>query len=164
MPAHPVCRVLEWRRDGSIAEREVSSVKNTERAPLRIDGVMAYRNQSLRAGVEVFGCASVLLVLGLWLDACRAEPKLTQQQIEGKRLYQVRCAHCHDENDLALKKIPPDLHGVFKTAKLPSGAQVTDAEVRRVVLAGKGMMPAFTGRFDEGQMSALLAYLHTGLR
>jgi hypothetical protein len=33
-----------------------------------------------------------------------------------------------------------------------------------VVLAGKGMMPAFNGRFDDAQMIALLAYLHTGLR
>jgi mono/diheme cytochrome c family protein len=90
--------------------------------------------------------------------------KLSQQELEGKHLYQVRCAHCHDENDLALKKVPPDLHGLFKGATLPSGAPVNDREVRRVVLAGKGMMPAFTGRFDEAQMSALLAYLHTGLR
>jgi mono/diheme cytochrome c family protein len=76
----------------------------------------------------------------------------------------VRCAHCHEDNDLALKKVPPNLHGVFSRSTLPSGAAATDTEVRHVVLAGKGMMPAFTGRFDEKQMSALLAYLHTGLR
>jgi len=84
--------------------------------------------------------------------------------MEGKHLYEVRCAHCHEENDLALKKVPPDLHGMFDKSKLPSGAPATDVEVRRVVVAGKGMMPAFTGRFDDPQMEALLAYLHTGLR
>jgi len=84
--------------------------------------------------------------------------------MEGKHLYEVRCAHCHEENDLALKKVPPDLHGMFDKSKLPSGAPATDVEVRRVVVAGKGMMPAFTGRFDDPQMGALLAYLHTGLR
>jgi len=98
----------------------------------------------------------------LW--GCRQTPKLTAQEMEGKHLYQVRCAHCHEENDLALKKVPPDLHGTFSKAKLPSGAPATDAEVRRIVLAGKGMMPAFAGRFDDVQMSALLSYLHTGLR
>jgi len=36
--------------------------------------------------------------------------------------------------------------------------------VRRVVLAGKGMMPGFAGRFTQEQMTELLAYLHTGLR
>jgi mono/diheme cytochrome c family protein len=84
--------------------------------------------------------------------------------MEGKHLYQVRCAHCHEDNDLALKKVPPDLHEIFERPKLPSGVPATDAEVRRVVLMGKGMMPAFTGRFNETQMSALLAYLHTDLR
>ena len=95
---------------------------------------------------------------------CHSEPRLTPQQAEGKHLYLVRCAHCHEENDLTLKKVPPDLHGVFAHATLPSGAPATDAEVRRVVLAGKGTMPSFAGRFTDEQMGALLAYLHTGLR
>jgi mono/diheme cytochrome c family protein len=89
---------------------------------------------------------------------------LTSQEAEGKRLYQARCAHCHEDNDLALKKIPPDLRSVFACKMLPSGAPATDAAVRQNVLAGKGMMPAFAGRFTEEQMAALLAYLHTGLR
>jgi mono/diheme cytochrome c family protein len=75
-----------------------------------------------------------------------------------------RCAHCHEENDLALKKAPPNLHSVFSHASLPSGRPATDAEVQQAVLAGKGMMPSFAGRFSDQQMSALLAYLHTGLR
>ena len=95
---------------------------------------------------------------------CHSVPSLTVQETAGKRLYLGRCAHCHEENDLALKKVPPDLHGAFKASSLPSGAPATDAEVKRVVLAGKGMMPAFNGRFTDEQMAALLAYLHTSLR
>jgi mono/diheme cytochrome c family protein len=98
------------------------------------------------------------------LAGCHSTPPLTPQEAEGKHLYQVRCAHCHEENDLALKKMPPDLHGVFRKPNLPSGAPASDAEVQRVVLAGKAMMPSFAGRFTDGQMAALLAYLHTGLR
>lgn len=98
------------------------------------------------------------------IAGCRSAPELTKQEAAGKQLYLGRCAHCHEENDLALKKIPPNLHGVFKTATLPSGAPANNTEVRRVVLAGKGMMPAFNGRFTEEQMASLLAYLHTGLR
>jgi mono/diheme cytochrome c family protein len=97
-------------------------------------------------------------------EGCRSSEPLTPQQEEGKHLYEVRCAHCHRDNDLALKKVPPDLHDVFSRAKLPSGAAAADPEVRHVVLAGKGMMPSFNGRFNEEQMAALLAYLHTGLR
>ena len=82
----------------------------------------------------------------------------------GLALYNERCAHCHRDNDLALKKVPPDLHGLYKRATLPSGAPATDAQIKQTVLAGKGMMPAFNGRFDDAQMAALLSYLHTGLR
>jgi mono/diheme cytochrome c family protein len=105
-------------------------------------------------------CLGVLAAL----SGCRRTPPFTPQQAEGKRLYDSRCAHCHKDNDLALKKVPPDLHGVFHSTTLPSGAPANDADVRRVVLAGKGMMPAFNGRFTDEQMAALLAYLHTGLR
>lgn len=98
------------------------------------------------------------------LVGCHSKPELTPQQAEGKHLYEVRCAHCHRDNDLALKKIPPDLHGLFNQTTLPSGVPATDPEVSRVILAGKGMMPSFNGRFTDQQMSDLLAYLHTGLR
>jgi mono/diheme cytochrome c family protein len=106
----------------------------------------------------------VIIAEALGYVGCHRVPKLTPQQIEGKHLYQARCAHCHEENDLGLKKAPPDLHGIFSRNALPSGAPATDAQVKQVVSAGKGMMPAFSGRFDDTQMSALLAYLHTGLR
>jgi mono/diheme cytochrome c family protein len=89
---------------------------------------------------------------------------LTPQQAEGKHLYDDRCAHCHEENDLGLKKVPPDIHNVFSQPDLPSGAPATDINVERVVLAGKGMMPSFAGRFTDEQMAALLAYLHAGVQ
>lgn len=133
-------------------------------SPARIDRVIALRNHLASSGLRTSLGFAILATGGLILLGCRKAPVLTPQQIEGKHLYQGRCAHCHEENDLALKKVPPDLHDVFKKATLPSGSPATEAEVRRVVLAGKGLMPAFTGRFDEEQMSALLAYLHTGLR
>ena len=76
----------------------------------------------------------------------------------------MRCAHCHEDNDLALKKVPPDLHGLFTRPTLPSGIPATDEAVRQNVLKGRGMMPGFAGRFDDEQMAALLAYLHTGMR
>jgi mono/diheme cytochrome c family protein len=109
-------------------------------------------------------CTTAVAGLGVFLAGCHSKPSLTPQEAEGKRLYQARCAHCHEENDLALKKAPPNLHSVFSHASLPSGRPATDAEVQQAVLAGKGMMPSFAGRFSDQQMSALLAYLHTGLR
>jgi mono/diheme cytochrome c family protein len=125
-------------------------------------------NQEIAASLRQKS-ASTLLVLfallgGASLSACHSAPQLTEQEKEGQHLYLVRCAHCHEENDLALKKVPPDLHGVFRHATLPSGAPAADAQVRQVILAGKNMMPSFAGRFTDEQMAALLAYLHTGLR
>jgi mono/diheme cytochrome c family protein len=108
--------------------------------------------------------AWVVACLFAFLSGCRSVPALTPQQTEGKRLYDGRCAHCHEDNDLNLKTAPPSLHRVFVETDLPSGVPATDANVRQVVLAGKGLMPAFAGRFTDEQMAALLAYLHAGLR
>ncbi|MGP8271126.1 MAG: c-type cytochrome [Terracidiphilus sp.] len=111
-----------------------------------------------------YAWTAVFLGVAFGLAGCHSTPSLTPQEAEGKHFYQVRCAHCHEENDLGLKKVPPDLHGIFNRKTMPSGAPATDAAVRQNVLGGKGMMPAFAGRFNDEQMAALLAYLHTGLR
>ena len=95
---------------------------------------------------------------------CRVPSALTPQQEEGKRLYDTGCSHCHEENDLHLKKIPPDLHGLFNHTTLPDGTPATDAEVEHVLMTGKGMMPSFAYQMTQEQRDALLAYLHTGMR
>jgi mono/diheme cytochrome c family protein len=95
---------------------------------------------------------------------CRSAPKLTAQQAEGKHLYNIGCAHCHEENDLHLKKVPPNLHGLFSRNTLPDGEPATDAQLEQVLLTGKGMMPSFRYQMSKDQMAAVLAYLHTGLR
>src|ERR1700686_4309138 len=105
----------------------------------------------------------IFAVFVLTLAGCRENPPLTPQEAEGQHLYVVRCAHCHEDNDLALKPPPPNIHGAMAKAKLPSGAPAPDAEVRRLILVGKGKMPSFSGRFTEEQMAALLAYLHTDM-
>jgi mono/diheme cytochrome c family protein len=117
---------------------------------------MTFQRSTLILSISL---SSVMLITG-----CRSTTPLTDQEAAGKHLYEVRCAHCHEDNDLELKTVPPNLHAVFNRATLPSGAPATDADVKRVILAGKGMMPSFNGRFDDAQMAALLAYLHTGLR
>jgi mono/diheme cytochrome c family protein len=111
-----------------------------------------------------FVCIGLAASYCIVLAGCHSEVSFSSKEAEGKHLYAVRCAHCHEDNDLALKKVPPDLHDLFARKTLPSGAPATEAAVRQNVLAGKGMMPGFTGRFTDKQMAALLAYLHTGLR
>jgi mono/diheme cytochrome c family protein len=97
------------------------------------------------------------------LAGCHGQQALTPQQTEGQHLYVARCAHCHEENDLALKPPPPQIHGVLQKAKLPSGIAASDAVVRHQIIYGKGKMPSFSGRFTEEQMAELLSYLHTSM-
>jgi mono/diheme cytochrome c family protein len=110
-------------------------------------------------------CATILAAaIAAGVAGCRAAPTLTPQQAEGRHLYDVGCAHCHEENDLRLKKVPPSLHGVFNRNKLPDGEPATDAEVAQILIAGKGTMPSFAYQMTKEQMDAVVAYLHTGLR
>jgi mono/diheme cytochrome c family protein len=109
------------------------------------------------------GLLHIFPILAVLLTGCRSQPELTPQQAEGQHLYAVRCAHCHEDNDLALKPPPPNIQGAMSKAHMPSGAPATDAEVRRQVIYGKGNMPSFSGRFTEEQMAALLSYLHTDM-
>jgi mono/diheme cytochrome c family protein len=113
---------------------------------------------ALASGLSFAPCAL------MFLAGCHLQPALTPQQAEGKRLYDAGCAHCHEENDLHLKKVPPNLHGLFSRATLPSGAPATDAEVEHVLTTGKGMMPSFAYQMTSEQVAGLLAYLHTGMR
>jgi mono/diheme cytochrome c family protein len=116
------------------------------------------RFAGLAGGFVLAACAPMILA------GCHIQPALTPQQAEGKHLYDVRCAHCHEDNDLGLKKVPPNLHEVFSQATMPRGVPATNAEIERVVLSGKGMMPTFAGRFTKDQLDALVAYMHTGMR
>lgn len=108
--------------------------------------------------------AALVFAIVSILAGCHALSPLTPQQAEGERLYDTRCAHCHEDNDLGLKKVPPNLHGVFRRATLPSGLAATDQVVAREILSGRGMMPSFAGRFTDERMAALLAYMHTDMR
>lgn len=103
------------------------------------------------------------LPLAFTLLGCHPQAQLTPQQAEGQHLYAGRCAHCHEDNDLALKPPPPEIHGVLRRAKLPSGIPASDAVVRHQIVYGKGKMPSFSGRFTEEQMAAILAYMHTDM-
>ena len=84
------------------------------------------------AGLGILALAG--LSLGISVSGCHIQELLTAQQTEGQHLYAVRCAHCHEDNDLMLKPPPPNIHGAMRKEHLPSGAPATDVEVQRLVL------------------------------
>jgi mono/diheme cytochrome c family protein len=85
----------------------------------------------------------------------------TQAAVHGRAVYQLYCQTCHEGTNLELIKQPPRLAGLFRNTKLPSGAPATDAEVRKTILGGRGIMPPFKDVLDKEALDDLLAYLHT---
>lgn len=105
--------------------------------------------------------AALLLVAG----GCRSRSSapvrpLTAQEQQGQQLFQANCAPCHAPHDTTGPH-GPGLQGLFKKKYLPSGAPANDDRVRATILHGRNMMPPFAYTFDDAQMNALLAYLHT---
>lgn len=106
----------------------------------------------------------LILLLGLvaafMLTACTGDKPLSEAEIEGQWLYATHCAECHDNPQLELHKQPPNLHGLFSSRSLPSGAPATDEQVRRTIIDGKNTMPAFAGRLRQQDVDSLITYLH----
>jgi mono/diheme cytochrome c family protein len=99
-----------------------------------------------------FGCSRVDWEYG---------PPFASAETRGKLHYDDHCAPCHEAENLQLLKPPPQLDQLFRRQSLPSGAPATDAEVRKVILEGRGTMPSFDRKLDKQQMDDLLKYLHT---
>jgi mono/diheme cytochrome c family protein len=116
--------------------------------------------RSLSIQITIF-CFAVIIIATI---GCQSGPQLTEPELAGKKLYQSRCEHCHEENDLALNPAPPSLHHIGEQGMMPSGGTATDAAITRVVNFGKNKMPGFNGRFSSEEMANLIAYLRTGLK
>lgn len=75
---------------------------------------------------------------------------------DGSQLYAQYCGACHNEG-----KNAPSLVGVFERRDLPSGTPANDARVKDTIKMGRAMMPAFNGVLSDGQVDAIVQYLHT---
>ena len=102
---------------------------------------------------------SWLPVVAAMLAMC---PTCTDQEARrrGEELFQQHCAICHEASNLDLKKQPPKLEGLFQSKTLPSGAPVTDDQVRKTIINGVGTMPAFDQRLSDEDVENLVKYLH----
>jgi|SRR5215471_10610772 len=98
------------------------------------------------------------LVATMWLAGCS---QTTNASSAGHELYQLHCMDCHEGKNLNLRTQPPKLNGLFQAKALPSGAPATDAEVRKTIIEGRGIMPAFDQRLSDKEIEDLVKYLHT---
>ncbi|HTQ59283.1 MAG TPA: c-type cytochrome [Candidatus Solibacter sp.] len=88
-------------------------------------------------------------------------PAFASAETRGSVVYERNCSPCHDAENLQLLKPPPKLLGLFQKNTLPSGAPATDAQVRKTILEGRGIMPPFEHALDRKQLDDLLRYLHS---
>jgi mono/diheme cytochrome c family protein len=79
----------------------------------------------------------------------------------GHELYQLHCQECHEGANLNLRKQPPKLNGLFHAKNLPSGEAATDDQVRKTIIEGRGIMPAFDQKLSDKEIEDLVKYLHT---
>jgi mono/diheme cytochrome c family protein len=103
------------------------------------------------AGVLVMaGCRS--------LPASKPEALWTMEETRGAQVYQQKCAKCHHPTTTRPLN-GPGLQALTKVRAMPSGAPPTDERLTQVILHGRNNMPAT--QLTDGQLSDLLAYLHT---
>jgi mono/diheme cytochrome c family protein len=80
---------------------------------------------------------------------------------EGQWVYTDNCSECHENSLPDLVKQPPNLHGVFSSKALPSGAPATDQQVRETIIHGLRTMPAFDQRLKKDDIENVIKYLHS---
>ena len=106
-------------------------------------------------------CRSKALGLLLWLTtACQPEgPARSVESIDGSRSYQRHCATCHG----ALGRGDGPSAAINHPANLTTlafHAGSSDAEIRQVIVEGRGLMPAW-GHLADAELDALVAHVRT---
>ncbi len=111
---------------------------------------------------------SVSVVLWFSFTGCTAERRksdaelgLNSQQAAGRRVFDERCARCHEAYSSRGKK-GPGLGGLFKQQYLSkSGLPANDEQVGDIIRDGRTDMPAYGEVLTQKQMEDLMEYLHT---
>jgi len=111
--------------------------------------------------IVVFVWGIVLLIsIGCNSPSGSANRPLTPQEERGRRIFEARCAVCHDAYSTNGRQ-GPGLQGLFRKQYLPSGAPANDDRARDAILFGRRNMPPSQNVLDDQQLNDLLAYLHT---
>jgi mono/diheme cytochrome c family protein len=111
---------------------------------------------------------SLPVVMLFSLSACTAERRksdaelgLNPRQAAGRRVFDDRCARCHEAYSSRGKK-GPGLAGLFQQQYLSkSGLPANDEQVSDIIRDGRTDMPAYGDVLSPKQMEDLMAYLHT---
>ena len=106
----------------------------------------------------VTGTLGCVLAVSL-VAAAGQDKKGKADAAKGKEVFE-QCAVCHNA-DSTEKKMGPGLKGLFKRDKLTNGKKVTEENVKALINAGGGGMPAYEDLLTEGEKADVIAYLKT---
>ena len=116
----------------------------------------------MTTGLKFTSIALTLFALLQWTTGCSQSGAASSDAGgRGHELYQLHCQECHEGANLNLRKQPPKLNGLFHAKNLPSGEAATDEQVRKTIIEGRGIMPAFDQRLSDKEVDDLVKYLHT---
>jgi mono/diheme cytochrome c family protein len=79
---------------------------------------------------------------------------------EGKELYTAKCANCHGANGEGKAAIAKMLNVTMPALASKETQAKSDAELKKVIMAGKGKMKPIAGVTDK-QADDVVAYLRT---
>ena len=103
-----------------------------------------------------------VLVLSVSFYSCSHNPGgRSDAEVHGRALFIFNCSPCHEDSNPQLKVQPPRLDRIFARGRLPSGEPPTDDQVRKTIIEGRGIMPAFDQRLSKDDVTDILKYLHS---
>jgi cytochrome c len=79
---------------------------------------------------------------------------------EGQKVFEARCAGCHNAQSDA-KKAGPGLKGLYHKAKLADGQTANDTTIRSMVENGHDGMPGYSKVLTKDQIDEVIGYLKT---
>ncbi|HET6142509.1 MAG TPA: cytochrome c [Candidatus Acidoferrales bacterium] len=86
-----------------------------------------------------------------------ASPPLNDQQKDGRRIFQQRCAVCHTLPTVVSKRYGPALYKEI--------VQDNDDNIRDAIMEGKeGLMPGFKYGLSRAEVDSIVEYLKTATR
>ena len=103
----------------------------------------------------------MLTLLASFCGCSRNPGGRSDAEVHGRALFILNCSPCHEDSNPQLKVQPPRLNGIFAGKRLPSGAPATDDQVKRTIIEGRGIMPAFDQRLTSEDVKDIVKYLHT---
>jgi mono/diheme cytochrome c family protein len=84
---------------------------------------------------------------------------VTQEPVDGARLFQRQCATCHGARGAGNGPSAP-MSGAADLSDPAYQERTTDAEIAQVIREGRGLMPPW-GHLNDAQVDALVAFVRT---